>query len=78
MNSAEYKKTVEEISELIMNCNFPFHDIIAAVEKVVIERTLLETAGCRAKAADILGMNRTTMVMKMKKYGYGEFTGARE
>ena len=42
---------------------------LEAVERVLIERTLDETAGNRQKAAEILGIGERTLYRKIKQYG---------
>lgn len=43
--------------------------ILAAAEKRYIESALAEAKGQKKRAADLLGMKRTTLVEKMKRYG---------
>lgn len=43
--------------------------LVNLVEKVQIERALDATGGNRKEASKLIGLNRTTMIMKMKKLG---------
>jgi transcriptional regulator with PAS, ATPase and Fis domain len=42
---------------------------LRSVERALIERVLLDTAGNRSQAARVLGVNRTTLYNKLKVYG---------
>ena len=44
-----------------------FKGLVSQFEKDVIQRTLEETEGNRSRAAERLGMKRTTLVEKLKK-----------
>ncbi len=39
------------------------------VEQICIDQALAQTHGSRQKAADLLGMNRTTLVEKLRRAG---------
>jgi sigma-54 dependent transcriptional regulator, flagellar regulatory protein len=51
------------------------HEQVAALEISNIKRALAE-GGDRSKAAHIMGIQRTTLVMKMKKFGLAGLTAA--
>lgn len=46
---------------------------LARVERAAIENMLNSTSGSVTSAATYLGINRTTLVMKMKRLGLVEF-----
>lgn len=48
---------------------FPSGISLQEVEKALILRTLEDTGGNRSRAAEILGINRRTLQMKLKEYG---------
>jgi DNA-binding NtrC family response regulator len=52
-----------------INSNTSLKDSLKDPEKDIIVRTLKQAGGNRSKAAEILGVNRTTLYNKMKKYG---------
>jgi two-component system response regulator HydG len=39
------------------------------VEKALILKTLEDTGGNRSRAAEVLGINRRTLQMKLREYG---------
>lgn len=43
---------------------------LAAIEIACINRALAQSNGVIQKAADSLGLNRTTLVEKIKRYGH--------
>ena len=45
---------------------------ISAIERGLITRALELSGGVKARAATLLGINRTTLVEKMKRMGMGE------
>jgi DNA-binding NtrC family response regulator len=47
----------------------PLKVALQAPEKRIIEKALARNAGNRQKTAEMLGVNRTTLFNKMKKYG---------
>jgi two-component system response regulator HydG len=49
--------------------DFPSGISLEAVERALILKTLEETGGNRSRAAEILGINRRTLQMKLKEYG---------
>jgi two-component system response regulator HydG len=53
---------------------FPEHELVAleALEEQHIRRVLTATQGKKSKAAEILGIDRKTLRMKMAKYGIGD------
>jgi Fis family transcriptional regulator len=46
--------------------------VIAQVEKPLLEIVMRETRGNITKAAQVLGINRTTLRTKLHKYGLGK------
>ena len=48
---------------------FPSGISLQEVEKALILKTLEDTGGNRSRAAEILGINRRTLQMKLKDYG---------
>jgi len=49
--------------------NFSLKEVVKDSEKEIIEKVLKECGGNRKKAAQILGINRTTLYNKLKAYG---------
>ena len=49
--------------------DFPSGISLEAVERALILKTLEETGGNRSRAAEILGINRRTLLNKLKEYG---------
>ncbi len=48
----------------------PLKEALKFSERNIIERVLSECGGNRTKAAELLGINRTTLYNKMKEYGF--------
>ena len=48
---------------------------LAAIEKDLIQRALDRTRGNRNRAADLLGIKRTTLVEKLRRLGSGPLQG---
>ncbi|GAA5003593.1 hypothetical protein GCM10023206_07470 [Acinetobacter puyangensis] len=62
--------THAKIDELIQSDSKNlFRDVLAIIEKPVIESVLIRCRGNQTAAAEILGLNRGTMRQKMKKLG---------
>jgi len=64
----------EKLKELDVELKEPSLDLspgrsLKEVEKEMILRTLAETDGNRTHAADILGISRRTLQLKLKEYG---------
>jgi sigma-54 specific flagellar transcriptional regulator A len=51
---------------------------IAAIEEQLIRQSLDRTAGVVAQAARLLGLRRTTLVEKLRKYGISGISGIDE
>jgi len=51
---------------------------IAAIEEQLIRQSLDRTAGVVAQAARLLGLRRTTLVEKLRKYGISGINGIDE
>ncbi|MBI5683238.1 MAG: sigma-54-dependent Fis family transcriptional regulator [Deltaproteobacteria bacterium] len=49
--------------------------MVAELENELIEKALVKTRGVKSKAAELLGINRTTLIEKMKKKGMLRPTG---
>lgn len=47
---------------------FDFEAAVSQFEKAMLERALVKTAGNKTAAADLLGMKRTTLIMKLRHY----------
>jgi DNA-binding NtrC family response regulator len=43
--------------------------MVNSIERNMILRALEKTGGVRSKAAELLGLNRTTLIEKIKKMG---------
>jgi len=54
-----------EISESGIDLN----EAVSAMERNLIQKALEKTGGVRSRAAQLLGLNRTTLLEKMKKMG---------
>lgn len=52
-----------------LGIRFPFGISVYEVEKALISKTLEDTGGNRSRAAEILGINRRTLQIKLKEYG---------
>ncbi len=52
------------------NQHLPLKEALKYSEKEIIERVLKDCNGNRKKAAEFLGINRTTLYNKMKEYGF--------
>ena len=52
-----------------LGVHFPSGISLQEVEKALILKTLEDTGGNRSRAAEILGINRRTLQMKLKEYG---------
>lgn len=46
-----------------------FYNSLQEFEIFILSNIIEKTNGNKAQAAKILGMNRTTLIMKLKKYG---------
>jgi sigma-54 specific flagellar transcriptional regulator A len=44
-------------------------DMLCALEKAILVKVLHMKCGVKARAAEALSLNRTTLVEKLKKYG---------
>lgn len=49
----------------------PFHDIVGRAEKILVGEALAMTSGNQLRAAELLGLNRTTLRKKMRLYRLG-------
>lgn len=49
--------------------NFKLKELVSAIEKSAIIDALDDANGNQSRAARLLGLNRTTFVMKMRKLG---------
>lgn len=52
------------------NAEIPLHDILADLERATIAEVLKASDGIKARAAERLMLNRTTLVEKARKYGF--------
>jgi len=46
----------------------PFHDIVEIVEEILVSEALTLTSGNQVKATELLGLNRTTLRKKLRRY----------
>ena len=57
-----------------LECNeaekIPLQDLLCDLEKSVLSQIIEKNHGIKARAADQLMLNRTTLVEKAKKYGF--------
>lgn len=68
----DYKHSINTSPD--QNFQFPLegcdlNKIISDIEKNLIMNALAQTGGVKSKAANLLGLNRTTLIEKMKKMG---------
>lgn len=54
----------------IEDFHFPPGSTLAQLERALILKTLEDTGGNRSRAAEILGINRRTLQIKLKEYGF--------
>ena len=47
-------------------------DVVAEVERGEIENALRQTEGNRTRAAELLGINRRSLLRRLNKYGMSE------
>lgn len=59
---------IKEHQEAAVSGNLPLKDAMRSSEKKIIEEALHKCGGNRRKAAEMLGINRTTLYNKMKEY----------
>jgi DNA-binding NtrC family response regulator len=52
--------------------SFNLDQIVASIERHYIQKVLDMCGGIRSRAANMLGLKRTTLLARMKKYGIGE------
>jgi DNA-binding NtrC family response regulator len=63
-------ESVEETKEMpLTEEDASLEDKLEEIEKRAIKEALKKTKGHKTKAAEMLGMNRSTMYYRMKKYG---------
>ncbi len=66
---AESLKETEKISTQLTSAGVNLNLLVAELEKDLIQQALLISRGVKARAAELLGLNRTTLVEKMKRLG---------
>ena len=64
-----------EITGHVLRARKSMKEQVEALEQDLIERALNDYRGNASHAADHLGLNRTTLVEKMRKYGIKIFCG---
>jgi Fis family transcriptional regulator, factor for inversion stimulation protein len=65
--------TIEQIREALNSgSNNAYADVIALLEKPLFEYTLIKTRGNQTKAAEILGLNRTTLRKRLSIHRLGK------
>lgn len=71
-------KTLEEITDLVGRV--PLKDLVREttdiIERLCIEAALKITNDSRASAAEILGLSRQSLYVKLRRYGLGDSTGS--
>jgi transcriptional regulator PpsR len=73
-------RTPQQLSELVGR--MPMKDIVRdatdMIEKMCIEAALELTRDNRASAAEMLGLSRQSLYMKLRRYGLGDLAGSEE
>ncbi|KYQ80369.1 protein ninH [Acinetobacter sp. NRRL B-65365] len=65
--------TIEQIREALNSGNnHAYTDVLAILEKTLFEYTLIKTRGNQTKAAEILGLNRTTLRKRLSTHRIGK------
>lgn len=59
---------IEDDTNCFVGLQCPLAQMIADIEKDLITRALADTGGNKSRAAIWLGLNRTTLIEKMRKY----------
>jgi DNA-binding protein Fis len=49
--------------------NGDFESAVSQFERAMLERALQKTGGNKTAAADLLGLKRTTLIMKLRNFG---------
>lgn len=57
------------ILKAFRNNSLPFKSLMNEITKECVLKLLAESSGSRAETARKLGMNRTTLVERLRKYG---------
>jgi sigma-54 specific flagellar transcriptional regulator A len=52
------------------NVKIPLQDLLCDVERATMTEAMKRNGGIKARAADQLGLQRTTFVEKARKYGF--------
>lgn len=75
MTSEEVNESVLRAAEImervVMSRTLSILEFTALVERVVVTRVVVQFQDCRSRAAEHLGLKRTTLVERMKRYGLG-------
>lgn len=54
---------------IAVNCS-NLQELSGRIQEEYLNLALGDSSGCRAQAARMLGINRTTLLMKMRKHGH--------
>lgn len=71
-------RSVEQLTELIGRVSLKdlVRESTEVIERLAIEAALELTGDNRASAADMLGLSRQSLYVKLRRYGIGDLTGA--
>jgi PAS domain S-box-containing protein len=72
------KELIEGQEEMPPSPPLKEETLFRRAEAEIVEQTLKKYGGNRAKTAQALGIDRTTLWRKMKKYGFSEFPGHKD
>ena len=64
-----YSMEKEEVSENMIDIDRGYDTLVSEFEKTLIMKALTETQGVKSRAAQVLNINRTTLIEKMKRLG---------
>lgn len=63
----ENKDLIEKLYELAVKVGW--QDLQDQIDVRILTKAILSSSGSRMKAAKVLGMNRTTLTERLRKYG---------
>lgn len=61
-------KTIDELTEKLLESGFYMEEAVELLEKGMITRALLRTEGNQSEASKVLGIHRNTLQRKMAEY----------
>ncbi len=78
--SGALPRSVEQLTELVGRVSLKdiVRDTTDAIEKLCIEAALELTSDNRASAAEMLGLSRQSLYVKLRRYGLGDLAGEAE